>query len=120
MSSKAKMADHLQTHKTDRPKDSICDICGKGFFDSIHLGVHRKRHEVSQQNYSCNVCLKTYSKICSYKKHLKTHNDQKYTCEVCDREFKTNSNWNRHMRIHENKEPQSARLSTKFLHMWKS
>ena len=53
---------------------------------------------------TCEICLKTFDKLHSYRRHIYQHSTVKlYTCRICFYEFNREENMKRHMKRHDNR-----------------
>ena len=78
LTSEAHFRNHLATH---RPKNFICDICGRHFNSKDKLRLHLFNHRVYYR-IKCIVCEKEYKTNQSMRKHLRTHWEA-FQCSEC-------------------------------------
>ncbi|XP_055838151.1 transcription factor hamlet isoform X2 [Episyrphus balteatus] len=83
--------------------DIRCEVCEKPYYDLDRLDEHLvAAHHYRKDEYSCDLCVKSYSYRPSLLKHRAlVHNDiRKYPCENCTKVFCDPSNLQRHIRAH--------------------
>ncbi|KAK2727104.1 zinc finger protein 436-like isoform X3 [Artemia franciscana] len=77
---------HLE--KKEKPKDNLCEVCGKGFSTKYllkaHMGIHEERNI-----YTCDICGRGYISKRSLENHIMQHTGEyPFQCSQCDRKFK--------------------------------
>ncbi|XP_067205496.1 zinc finger protein 675-like [Linepithema humile] len=77
---------HVLTQHEKKEK-SVCDICGKTFFENYDLRKHRRIH-TGDKPYNCTVCGRAFARHSSLSQHLLLHTGARiYACDVCDKSF---------------------------------
>lgn len=71
----------------------VCPTCDKRFSDDLLLEKHVEKFH--KRLYKCNLCPKTYVKLCQLNIHKKTHTER-YECTVCGRKFQRPLSLKRH------------------------
>lgn len=71
----------------DRPLDSylnsLCKVCRKNFEFDKELNIQKKRNRMTIK-YQCEECLRAFSNVNTYQRHLKCHEEKKpYRCNQC-------------------------------------
>lgn len=79
------------------PFDSIED-----FHEStVDIGLEVDQVDEDQTSFNCDYCNKSFKKLKSLEKHIKTHNEHKYRCKYCNIEFLLNTSLKIHLKKHE-------------------
>lgn len=68
----------------------ICDVCGVEFFKRSELSKHLDEHITNEDDtFECDVCHRTFNNFRLYRVHKKMHNSSQknYTCELCGKRF---------------------------------
>ncbi|CAG2063300.1 unnamed protein product, partial [Timema podura] len=69
------------------------------FPQDSHLKCFQGR--LTEKQFKCNICEKTFTQNSSLNIHMKLHRGQKdYTCQICSRSFAQNSSLKSHIRLH--------------------
>ena len=85
-----------------RPRNYICDDCGKAFLLPFHLRDHIEIEHKGKRDFKCDECGKTFAR----KKHLWAHSqvhsaNPKYSCPTCGKRFRSDGAlWN-HKKLHQ-------------------
>ncbi|XP_066993964.2 zinc finger protein 62 homolog isoform X2 [Anabrus simplex] len=94
------LARHKLTHTGE--KRHKCPICSKAFarLDQLKL-AHMPTHDISQQQFSCEICTKTFRVKSKLKQHMILHSDQKdYHCPTCCKRFARETYLKSHLKTH--------------------
>lgn len=75
--------------KKNRPKDHLCETCGKSFRCQSLLFDHRVIHTGEEKRHTCELCKKKFAQQSNLRGHLKIH-ARPFSCHVCNRRFLTN------------------------------
>ncbi|XP_064651996.1 zinc finger protein 708-like [Lineus longissimus] len=62
-----------------------CDVCGNLSSSARHLLIHKKMH-TQENNYQCQVCLKTYQNSSGFRSHVQRkcgRDAYRYKCDKC-------------------------------------
>lgn len=91
---------HLNSHHT-RVRPHQCETCGKSFFASSALKIHRRLHS-GEKPYRCEECGKNFRQWGDLKYHTTSlHSTEKqFQCEYCGKEFARKYSLVVHRRIH--------------------
>ncbi len=115
MKNASELRDHESTHRGVRPY--LCDQCGAGFANKMHLSRHRRLHFTTPKCLQCDQCTATFAKREHLKRHMQTqHTDEKpFTCQYpgCDKAFKRKDKLQDHYRMHSNETPYQCPLCGK-------
>lgn len=97
---KASKQIHERTHYTYL----ICEICGKQLPNKYQLGVHQRQHS-GERPYECTSCGSSFKCLSTLRQHEVVHSEKKYSCEVCLRKFSRPEKVRIHMRVHTGEKP---------------
>ena len=61
---KTDMLSHYDIHKA-KPRNHICDVCGRGFYKPYLLKQHKMYHN-NDRPFACEFCDKRYGLQCTY------------------------------------------------------
>ena len=82
-------------------KDTVCDLCGRGFPRASALNVHLMTQHGFEKNIPCPQCGKKFAAVKHLRRHLVTHTQiRKFTCNVCGKTFARHNNLGQHMVSH--------------------
>lgn len=83
-------------------RNFVCGICGKSFKKQIHVRNHIRTH-TGERPFQCSDCGKTFSSLANLMRHNLIHSGVRpYRCEVCHRSFSQSSNLRQHSLLHSN------------------
>ncbi|XP_034559877.1 zinc finger protein 436 [Notolabrus celidotus] len=72
------------------------------------------RSALGEKKFSCTFCLKSFSKRCQLKEHLRSHTGERpYSCKLCGRSFAKQCNLIRHAVVHSGEKPHECSLCGK-------
>lgn len=93
---------HVKAKHTEKVRNHVCGVCGKGFYSSENLKKHVESH--NQKQLPCEFCGKLFSCINNLRTHLYYHNEPKFVCdfEGCDKKFFMRKRLRSHMKAHLN------------------
>ncbi|KAJ8040718.1 hypothetical protein HOLleu_15101 [Holothuria leucospilota] len=78
---------HMDTHSKSRPRNFVCDQCGKKFHSKTNLKHHIESHS-SEPSYKCRYCPKKYKTFFGRTMHERAHfNVYVGQCDKCGRKF---------------------------------
>ena len=88
--------DHMSVLQPITEQPFSCKICLKIFKHNQSLKTHEKNHTDNKQ-YSCDHCLKTFSQKCNLKIHKNLYIDKEsYSCDQCLKTFYKKGNLKTH------------------------
>lgn len=83
-----------------KEKNGRCEFCGKTFFNTHYLNMHRISHG-NVKFYECDVCKKKFMKNQTMKLHKRIHdNDRRYVCKICGKTFIQWVSLDKHKLVH--------------------
>lgn len=83
-------------------RNFVCCICGKSFKKQIHMRNHIRTH-TGERPFQCSDCGKTFSSLANLMRHNLIHSGVRpYRCDVCHRSFSQSSNLRQHSLLHSN------------------
>ena len=86
-------------------KQFSCQICHKSYSNKCSLGYHMKTHKESKA-LKCDVCLKVFSCKSKLKIHYRTHTREKpFACQICNKKFAVKHALTRHQATHSDDKP---------------
>ncbi|XP_032242971.2 zinc finger protein 91 [Nematostella vectensis] len=126
---------HLKTHKVVHTRQPRCSSCKETFDSKENLKQHSsagcpEKSSQKEEAYTCQVCDKVFSRVSSYKTHVRFHSkdttgwkchhcdeffsthvylvehqesvlgEREFTCEVCDKSLLTRAHLKRHTMNH--------------------
>ncbi|CRK98433.1 CLUMA_CG011791, isoform A [Clunio marinus] len=103
LTSRVKIAYHMNTHKKFRKKDFHCEICENSYFGNDQLQRHVLKNHERPKHLSCSICRRTFKT----KEDLKNHKllPCRLPCDICGKML-TQANLKRHIdMVHFNIKP---------------
>lgn len=94
---KCNLIEHETTHRTTR--DFLCDVCGKAFKNQRLVNLHSVMHS-DVYKYECPICQKKFKKQSNCVTHSRTHQNDQVPCPRCFKCFKSPATLKNHMRLH--------------------
>lgn len=96
---------HLKQHKNnpkdEKPKDFVCNKCGRAFFLQTSAMEHEKVCGMADPCV-CEICGKRFPSQEAVEAHTKSHNSS-CVCHFCGKQFHSPNSLNQHIRLkHEN------------------
>ncbi|KYM95201.1 Zinc finger protein Xfin, partial [Cyphomyrmex costatus] len=96
---KQNLDQHVLTQHEKKEK-SVCEQCGKTFFENYDLRKHMRSH-TGDKPYNCMVCGRAFARHCNLSQHLLLHTGKRiYACDVCGKTFAQKAGLICHRKIH--------------------
>lgn len=78
----------------------LCKVCDRKFEFDQESNIQMKRKQMVVK-YQCQECLKAFSNVNMYQRHVKCHDEKKpYRCGQCSMRFYHSKNLAEHMEMH--------------------
>ncbi|XP_072399487.1 uncharacterized protein [Diabrotica undecimpunctata] len=104
---------YLMEHMQESHTKYKCAQCDLTFPYKNNLDRHNRHLHLFEEEFLCNECGKTFTKIANLKTHQTTHISGKYVCYTCGKVFKRKVNLNIHVRTHTGEKPYKCHLCNK-------
>ena len=91
-------SDPCPRHGRPKPKEFICQVCGKDFGSARYLKNHSLQHK--QPCFTCEHCGKQFSHKGTLKTHLDLHAGRSFQCDLCPKSFPRDKHLTRHKLRH--------------------
>ncbi|XP_063870729.1 uncharacterized protein LOC135105936 isoform X1 [Scylla paramamosain] len=99
--------------KQQKPRQMLCQICGKMLKGRNSLRCHLNSHH-NIQPHSCPTCGKSFTNRSVLVEHLRIHSGETpYMCSLCNAAFKTRSGLLRHGSMHTTARPHECSMCSK-------
>lgn len=83
-----------------RPRNFICENCGKSFLTKSDVKIHMRTH-TGETPYSCSICAVRFTQISALQRHHKRHTGEKeHLCTACPKRFCTKTELKSHLLVH--------------------
>jgi hypothetical protein len=94
----AKLKNHYLVHSSQLV---VCSTCGLKCSSLHELSVHKRNHlqNVKEEQYTCDMCRKTFFDDVMYHIHRRRCGSKHYTCNLCDRSFWRKYSLQLHMKV---------------------
>ncbi|XP_049901548.1 uncharacterized protein LOC126391020 isoform X1 [Epinephelus moara] len=93
-------SEELKEADTDISRPHQCQTCGKSYSRICSLKRHELTH-TAEKLYHCEQCDSSFSELKTYKLHLQTHTEETpYCCSLCGRHFSDQSSYRKHLSSH--------------------
>ncbi|GBM92199.1 Histone-lysine N-methyltransferase PRDM9 [Araneus ventricosus] len=101
---------HTQSHRTDKEKHFVCDVCGKDFSNKHNLHAHHREH-TGEKLFVYPTCDRGFTHQTNLKTHLRTHTGEKpFVCHICTKGFAQKISLACHLRTHTGEKPYKCKL----------
>ena len=88
-----------------------CNFCGKVYFTTSSMGLHRRTHTGEEQPYTCKYCGKACRTKFLVREHERVHTGEKpYECTVCSKTFSCYTNLYQHKLVHKGEKKHKCKL----------
>lgn len=84
----------------DKPKNNICELCGKNFVLSRSLKLHILSIHTEDKPHICKICGKGFPKGYKLRAHIKKHRTDPYECCICQTMVDSRPLLNEHLKTH--------------------
>lgn len=91
---------HIRIDNDPNYPNHLCKVCDKTFEFDKQSNIQKKRKRTAIK-YQCDECLKSFSNVNTYQRHIKCHDEKKpYRCRQCQMRFYHSKDLSEHMEIH--------------------
>ena len=77
----------MKSHQSSEDNHT-CTACGTQFTTTFNLNGHQIIHTNKREQFSCDICEKTFSRKGSLGRHIEgVHKGTHYNCDICNKVY---------------------------------